>query len=128
MVVYEYLRRICRTHYISYCCYLWLLQSFGPGSGWYKTIIESVLDPDSRANPKTLRLRDLKVIIKYRHVVRILDGSSEHGAVIQVFRPVEGILLHRKRCVKSDFFRKIPTLLHTCATFSELPSHISTMR
>ena len=23
MVVYEYLRRICRTHYISYCCYLW---------------------------------------------------------------------------------------------------------
>ena len=23
MVVYEYLRRICRIHYIPYCCYLW---------------------------------------------------------------------------------------------------------
>ena len=41
----------------------------------------------------------------------------------QAFRFVEGIWLHQIRF----FLQKIPVLLDTCATCSELPSYTSTM-
>ena len=47
--------------------------------------------------------------------------------VNQVFRFVEGILLHRKSRQIRNFCRKRPIFLHTCATCSELPSYISAM-
>ena len=41
--------------------------------------------------------------------------------VIQSFRVVEGIWLHRKSRQIRTFFQKIPILHHTCATWPELP-------
>ena len=47
--------------------------------------------------------------------------------VNQIFKFVEGIWLHKKSRQIRFFSRKIPILLHTCATCSEVPSYKSTM-
>ena len=61
----------------------------------------------------------------------ILDSCSFHYAntygVNPKFRFIEGVWLHRKSRQFRHVFRKIPILHHTCATCSELTSHISTM-
>ena len=63
--------------------------------------------------------------------VLILDGGSEHGAHIWgksgISRFVKGILLQRQSQQIHFFSQKIPILLHTCATCSELPSYICIM-
>ena len=63
-------------------------------------------------------------------MVRILDGSSKHGAHV---RSKSGVSICWRHLVTSKessnpiLFLERLTLLHTCATFSELPSYINTI-
>ena len=53
----------------------------------------------------------------------VAQNTVRTYGVIQAFRFVEGIWLHRKSRKILFFFRKRPILLHTCAACSELPSY-----
>ena len=54
-------------------------------------------------------------------MVVILDGSSEFEAKMKV---VHTTAVDVDKCLKQI---KLPILRHTCASYSELPSNISTM-
>ena len=63
-------------------------------------------------------------------MVLILDGSTEHCANIWRKSGISKCVRHSVTLTESsnpNFFRIKPTLLHTYATCSELPSYISTM-
>ena len=71
-------------------------------------------------------IHELEHDLRYLYKMVAQNNVRTYG-VIQVFRFVEGIWLHRKdRQIR--FFRKRPILLHMCATCSELPSYLNTMR
>ena len=58
----------------------------------------------------------------------VAENSVRTYGVNNLFRFVKGIWLHRQtRYIRFFFSRNSHVLLHTCATFSELPSYISTM-
>ena len=58
----------------------------------------------------------------------VAQNTVRSYGVNQVFRFVEGILLHRKSSQILIFFSlKRPILRHMCATRSQLPYYISTM-
>ena len=63
-------------------------------------------------------------------MVLILDGSSEHGAHIWNESGISICERHldtSKKSLNPISFFESPISLHMCATYSDLPSYISTM-